>query len=63
MKTFNRICIEDYSVSDGENTATVERGKEYITSEEEEGMVTVFTNFWFTAPVNVFAGEKEFTNT
>ena len=55
MKTFNRICIEDYD--------TIKRGKEYLTSDVNElGCVTVFTSDWIHGvPVEIFAGERVFT--
>lgn len=39
----------------------LENGKEYLTSEEEDGMVTVFTTAWFQHPVEDFTGAKPFT--
>lgn len=62
MKTFNRICIKDFEVGDEDNSFTIKRGKEYLTSEEDEkGEVTVFTQFWVGVPVSIFAGEEQFT--
>lgn len=61
MKTFHRVCIEDHKVSDGEKTAKVEKGKEYLTSEEYDGMVTVLDLLWFKVPVDVFETIKQFT--
>jgi hypothetical protein len=62
MKTFYRICIKDY-ILEAENGDKLElkRGREYLTSVEENDMVVVFTNFWVKVPVNIFAGEVEFT--
>jgi hypothetical protein len=61
--TFNRICIEEFTVRDQEGTTfTVERGKEYLTGEENEhGNVTVLSRYWVTVPVRIFAGEQQFT--
>ena len=62
MKTFNRICIKDYQRIDRIGQVfNVKRGKEYLTSSEEDGEVTVFSNFWVKVPVNIFAGEEKFT--
>ena len=62
MKTFNRICIKDYQRIDSIGQVfNVKRGKEYLTSSEEDGEVTVFSNFWVKVPVNIFAGEEKFT--
>ena len=60
MKTFDRICIEDYTVTEGEISATVHCGEEYITTEERDGTVTVFTDYWIRyVPVKIFAGGLE----
>jgi len=58
VKTFKRICIEDWTTSDAVgNSFTVVRGKEYTTtSEREDGTVTVFSSDWVVAPVSIFAG-------
>ena len=62
MITYNRICICDFHEEDQEgNKFEIKRGKEYLTSEEESGMVTVFTNYWVKVPIKYFAGEKIFT--
>ena len=62
MQTFNRICIEDLTIRDNTGQCfEIKRGKEYLTSAEEDGKVTVFTNFWVKVPITHFAGEKEFT--
>ena len=63
MTTFNRICIRDYSLTDAAGqVATVERGKEYLTSDVKPGgTVTVYSTFWWPCPVQYFAGEKKFT--
>ena len=63
MKTYKRICIEDWEITaqDGDHFK-VERGKEYLTSKvTDEGKVVVFSNFWVPVPVENFAGEKIFT--
>ena len=70
MKTFKAICIQDFIALDTDgNFCHIERGKEYDISEEacspalmakdippEIGMVTVFTNYWIKAPIDIFAG-------
>lgn len=64
MKTFQRICIKDMKFNDLLNQEfKIERGREYITSEaDENGFVTVFSTYWVNIPVELFAGEKIFTN-
>ena len=58
MKTFKRICIKDFDYED----IHLCRGKEYITTPEENGVVTVFSDYWYSnIPVNIFAGELQFT--
>ena len=63
METYNRICVEDYAVTDREGTvAEVQRGKEYLTSATgPDGTVTVFSRYWFPVPVSKFGGEQRFT--
>lgn len=61
MQTFNRICLHDYVLEDGEKTLTLMRGKEYTTSRDQDGEVTVFAAYWVRVPVSCFAGEIEFT--
>lgn len=62
MQTFRRICLKDHTIQDKcGQTFTVDRGKEYITSPEKNGMVTVFSNYWVPLPVELFGGEIEFT--
>jgi len=47
MKTFRRICLQDYPIIDGEKSFVLQRGKEYITSlEQDDGTVIVFTRYW-----------------
>lgn len=58
MKTFKRICIRDYTVTDGTNSLTLHRGQEYTTSGLKGGEdVVVFSTFWVSVPVSIFAGE------
>ena len=62
MKTFNRICVTDHIVKDNYKEFILKRGSEYITSDVENDMVTVFTKYWISGiPVRIFAGELEFT--
>jgi hypothetical protein len=63
MRTLNRICIEDYTITaENGDCLKLERGKEYLTSETKtDGTCTVFSNFWVPVPAKVFAGEKVFT--
>jgi len=62
LRTFKRICIKTSTVTakNGES-CTIERGKEYLTSDEKSGKVTVFTNYWVPFSVELFAGEEKFT--
>lgn len=65
MKTYNRICIADHTITalDG-NTHTIKRGEEYLTSDVDKSgkEVTVFTTYWVNHPVINFAGEIPFTS-
>lgn len=62
MKTWNRICIREYTVADQDgNSWTAHRGQEYLTSAEHDGHVTVFANYWVKVPVSIFGGEEPFT--
>jgi len=62
VETFNRICIQDFSIKDKRGEVLIlKRGEEYLTSTEEEGKVTVFTQFWVKVPSSIFAGEIKFT--
>jgi hypothetical protein len=62
MRTYNRICIKDYTLSAlNKDCLELKRGKEYLTSPAENGEVTVFTNFWVKVPEEIFAGEVLFT--
>lgn len=64
MTTYKRICIEDWSI-EARNGDRVElkRGEEYITSDqhEDDGTVTVFTNFWVRTPLSIWAGKRKFS--
>ena len=63
MKTFKRICLEDWTLqAENGDTLVLKRGQEYTTSAENaDGEVTVFTSFWVSVPVRLFAGERIFT--
>lgn len=61
MTTYKRICIEDRTFVDEDKTITLRRGGEYITSEENKGTVVVFSNYWFVAPIEIFAGAVRHT--
>ena len=63
METYNRICVKSARFKGGEHEASIERGKEYLTSaESKDGTVIVFTNYWiYGVPVELFAGEEQFT--
>ena len=60
MITYSRICIKDWEVkAKNGDYCKINRGKEYTTSEEKDGEVTVFTNFWVKVPIEHFAGEQK----
>jgi len=64
MRTFQRICIEDYTITARNgDSMSVKRGEEYITTADpdDHGEVTVFGPFWAKFPVRLFAGERVFT--
>ncbi len=66
MITYKRICVTTMTLTEGADSITVERGKEYITSDvkpDEDGqpVVTVFGTFWAPFPVGIFAGARRFT--
>lgn len=71
MKTYKRICLKDHTVTDGTNSFTLKRGKEYMTSEVNcapaigppavEGHVIVMSEFWVAVPADIFGGEVLFT--
>jgi hypothetical protein len=63
VRTFKRICIEDYTVqANNGDSLTLSRGKEYITSDHhEDGTVTVFANYWVRVRPSLFAGARIFT--
>lgn len=62
MRTFNRICIKDYTIVECDRSFTIKRGKEYLTSDTKNNTVTVFSTMWCSEiPVNIFAGELPFT--
>ena len=62
MTTFNRVCIKDFCI-EAASGAEVElkRGHEYLTSEERNKKVVVFSTYWVEVPVELFAGEVQFT--
>lgn len=62
MKTYNRICICDHEVkAENGDCLSLKRGKEYLTSREQDGKVVVFSTFWVPVPVELFAGAQVFT--
>lgn len=63
MKTYNRLCIKDYTVkARNGDCLELKRGKEYLTSEKQKGnKVVVFSKFWVPVPLSLFAGEVKFT--
>jgi len=67
MKTFERVCITDYRIPTGNNESGASqyfrllKDKTYLTSAVSNGKVVVFSTYWVTVPIEIFAGEKEFT--
>ena len=62
MRTYNRICIKDWEITATNNDHfKLTRGKEYLTSEEKDGKVVVFSSYWVRVPIEHFAGEMLFT--
>jgi len=62
MKTFNRICLRDYFVDNGTaHSLNLKKGREYLTSSEENGKVMVFTTYWAWIPTEIFSEGIEFT--
>jgi len=64
MKTFNRICIQNYFVeAKNGDRLDLYRGKEYLTSDvDDKNEVIVFSQFWVPVPISIFAGEEVFTS-
>ena len=63
MKTFYRVCLKDYEEIDVlGHKLSLKQGERYLTSKEEKGMVTVFTNWWHKVSVEIFHGEEIFTS-
>ncbi len=61
-RTFQRICIKDYTLTaQNGDCLQLKRGKEYITSPEQDGQVRVFSSYWAWVPADIFAGEQVFT--
>lgn len=62
MKIVNRLCIKDWSLEalNGDRV-DLKRGMEYTTSPGVINKeVTVFTNFWIKAPIEIFAEREDF---
>ena len=61
MKTFKRTCIKSTVLNTHDNF-TLKLGKEYITSSvDNNGEVMVFSRYWLSVPVSLFAKERVFT--
>lgn len=60
MKTWRRICIHTYTVTDQDGVSfTLEQGREYLTSGVlDDNRVMVFSSYWVSVPLWVFAGEE-----
>lgn len=62
MTTYKRICLRDHTIADRKgNSMSVYRGKEYLTSNEKNNLVTVFGPFWAKFPIDIFGGEIKCT--
>lgn len=63
MQTFKRICVKTETFASGAEKQTLHRGREYITSRERDGKVTVFASpFWvYGVDASIFAGAEQFT--
>lgn len=63
METYKRICIKDWAIeAENGDRQELKRGKEYITSvPRKDDSVIVFSTFWVSAPLDIFAGEVRFT--
>ena len=62
MITFSRRCLTDCEVIDNSGRKLVlQKGEEYLTTEEKDGCVVVFTNNWAKVPANIFDEGRQFT--
>lgn len=62
MKTYNRICLKDYTVKDNKQTFKLKRGVEYLTSKVDNDCVTVFSLKWLqNIPVAIFSSAERYT--
>lgn len=59
MKTFTRVCVQSTKIVDPAGRELVlTEGEIYLTSEEKDGMVTVFTRYWADVPASLFARKQ-----
>lgn len=58
MRTFKGICLADHVISEGDQSLSLVRGREYtISPPGEGGTVTVFSTFWASGvPAALFGG-------
>lgn len=63
MRTYTAICKvnKKYEAPQG-LVFELKKGKEYLISKSQNGIVTVFSNFWFQVPTEYFKNKKKFTN-
>jgi hypothetical protein len=76
VKTYKRVCLEEYVVrADNGDVLRLERGKEYTTSPRRapteydrkfvldgiDSVVTVFSSYWVPVPTGLFSGSRVFT--
>lgn len=62
MKTFKRACLENHTETDAVGRIlNLKAGEVYLTSEEKDGQVTVFTTIWAVVPVSLFGTAVQFT--
>lgn len=56
-KVFKRICIETYTITDGDRSFTLTCGTEYLTGgDRADDTVRVFSTYWCDVPARIFAG-------
>ncbi len=62
MMIFNRVCLEDVTIHDKEdNIFELKKGVTYLTSREEDGVVTVLSKHWVKMPSSLFSEGEKFT--
>jgi len=60
VKIFKRKTKEEYTVVDSSGVSfTIHKDREYTTSEEKDGKVTVFSTYWVEVPISIFTTCQE----